>query len=54
MLFLVKNSLVKKEVWDVVLSWCNNQFFCDCMMHHIYEIGLSTVTGTWQFGVRKW
>jgi hypothetical protein len=28
MLFLVKDSLVKKEVWDYVLSCCNSQFFC--------------------------
>jgi hypothetical protein len=26
-LFLVKNSLVKNEVWDSVLSQCNSQFF---------------------------
>jgi hypothetical protein len=28
MLFLVKNSLVEKEVRDGVLLWCNSQFFC--------------------------
>jgi hypothetical protein len=28
MLFLVKNSLLEKEVWDGALSWCNSQFFC--------------------------
>jgi hypothetical protein len=27
-LFLVKNSLVKNEVWDGALSWCYSQFFC--------------------------
>jgi hypothetical protein len=27
MLFLVKNSLVKKEVWESALSWRNSQFF---------------------------
>jgi hypothetical protein len=27
-LLLVKNSPVKKEMWDGVLSWCNSQFFC--------------------------
>jgi hypothetical protein len=27
-LFLVQNSLVKKEVWDGALSWYNIQFFC--------------------------
>jgi hypothetical protein len=26
MLFLAKNSLVKKEMWDGALSWCNSQF----------------------------
>jgi hypothetical protein len=27
--FLVKKkSLVKKEVWNSALSWCNSQFFC--------------------------
>jgi hypothetical protein len=28
MLFLVKNSLVEKEVRDGALSWCNGQFIC--------------------------
>jgi hypothetical protein len=27
MLVLVKYFLVKKEVWDCELSWCNTQFF---------------------------
>jgi hypothetical protein len=26
--FLGKNSLVKKGVWDSAVSWCNRQFFC--------------------------
>jgi hypothetical protein len=28
MLLLVKHSLMKKEVWDGELSWCNSQFSC--------------------------
>jgi hypothetical protein len=28
MLFLVRNSQLKKEVWNDALSWCNSQFFC--------------------------
>jgi hypothetical protein len=32
--FFRKNSLVKKEVWDVVLSWCSSQFF----YHQSYSI----------------
>jgi hypothetical protein len=28
MLFLVKNSIVEKEVCDDALSWCNSHFFC--------------------------
>jgi hypothetical protein len=28
MLFLVKNSLMKKNVWNGTLSWCYSQFFC--------------------------
>jgi hypothetical protein len=27
-LFLVNNSSVKMEVWEVELSWCNSQFLC--------------------------
>jgi hypothetical protein len=26
--FLVKTSLMKKEIWDGALSWCNSQFLC--------------------------
>jgi hypothetical protein len=37
MLFLVKNSLVKKEVWNSVLSWCNSQFFVTKVLGEVFS-----------------
>jgi hypothetical protein len=47
-LCLVKNSLVKKEVWDSALSYCSGQslrtFSCSCCKSH-------SSMQNWQFGL---
>jgi hypothetical protein len=37
--FRQKNSLLKKEVWDGVLSWCNSQLFCrQSLRPHLHTV----------------
>jgi hypothetical protein len=52
-LFLVKNSLVKKEMWDGVLSWCNSQFFCgqssEQTLHIFSHIHYKRHSGMWNW-----
>jgi hypothetical protein len=57
MLFLVKNFLVKKEVWDCALSWRNSQFFCHQSLGRILctsscsSVKRHSNMGNWLFGL---
>jgi hypothetical protein len=56
------HCLVKKEVWDVALSWCNSQFFRSqqnrknlgafgCMRDQLYGVGSLAIQVLQMFGL---
>jgi hypothetical protein len=59
-LFLVKNALVKNEVWEGVLSWCNSQFFCYQVwvevFSHLHAVAVKHHSSMWNwlFGLPGW
>jgi hypothetical protein len=56
-LFLVKNFLVKNEVWDIAFYSCNSQFFCfhnlvEIFIHfHTVSINRHSSMQNWHFGL---
>jgi hypothetical protein len=57
MLLLVKNSLMKKEVWNDTLSWWKSQFFVakvrgEVFAHlHAFAVKHSSCKRNWLFGL---
>jgi hypothetical protein len=52
-LFLVKSSLVKYEMWDGALSWCNSQFFFaeaySKILAHFHTVAVKHHSSMWNW-----
>jgi hypothetical protein len=53
MLFLVKNSFVKTEMWDGALSWWNSQLFVTKVLGEVF-VHFHAVAAKRQSSIRNW